>query len=462
MEKNKTKFEIDMCNGMLLPKILLFSLPLIASGILQLLFNSADMIVAGRYAGPEALVSIGATSSLINLLINLFLGLSVGANVSIAHFYGAKREKELSDALHTAIFLGIIGGVILLVIGVVLARPLLTLMGTPSDVLDGATAYMRIYFIGIPFSLLYNFSAAILRAVGDTRRPLIFLTISGVINIILNLFFVILFGMGVRGVALATIISQGISAICIIVCMMRSESVIKFEISKLRIDRVQAVRILRVGLPAGLQGSIFAVSNVLIQSSVNSFGSIAVAGNTATANVEGFIYNSMNAFYQTTLSFVSQNVGASKLDRVKKSWLICEACVFVVGAAMGIGCLCFGRDILAIYSSDSAVIEFGMSRMRVIFVSYYLCGMMDVCVGLIRGMGYSVMPMVVSLIGACVFRVIWIFTVFAHFHSLKVLYISYPISWFLTMVAHMICYYVVRRKDTAIRKKDGLTELSAS
>ncbi len=446
MSDNKSKYEIDMCNGPLIPKILVFSLLLIASGILQLLFNAADMIVAGRYAGSVALAAIGSTSSLINLLINLFVGLSVGANVAIAHFYGAKRYEELSDALHTAIVLSLLGGVFLAIVGFVLARPLLSLMGTPIEVIDHSVAYMKIYFLGMPATLLYNFGSSILRAVGDTKRPLIFLSLAGVVNIILNLIFVIVFNMGVSGVALATIISQIISAGLVFICLMKNDGPCKLVINKLKLHKKQAIRIIRIGLPAGLQGAIFSVSNVLIQSSVNSFGATAVAGNTASCNVEGFVYNSMNAIYQTAISFVSQNIGAKKFDRIKRTGLICMVYVFLIGAIMGGLGLLFSVDILSIYSTEEAVIWYGVNRMKVIFMTYFLCGMMDVCVGIIRGMGFSVMPMIVSLLGACAFRIVWIFTIFRHFHSLKSLYVSYPISWVLTMVVHLICLYFVAWK----------------
>ena len=439
-------YEIDMCNGPLFSKVLKFAFPLIISGILQLLFNAADMIVAGRFAGSIALAAVGATASLINLLINVFIGLSVGANVAIAHFYGAKRYDELSDTLHTAISLSLICGVILSVIGIVLASPLLTMMGTPADVLPHSVRYMQIYFIGMPVTLLYNFGSAILRAVGDTKRPLYYLLVAGAINVILNLIFVIVFNMGVAGVALATILSQAISALCIVWCLMKEKGVCHFDIKKLHIHKDKAIRIARIGMPAGLQGAIFSLSNVLIQSSVNSFGAIAIAGNTATVNLEGFIYNAMNSFHQTALSFTSQNMGANKLDRVKKILWICLGCVTVTGMVMGFSALYFGRQLLSIYSSDPEVIAFGLVRMTIIFSTYFLCGTMDVMAGSLRGMGYSIMPTIVSLLGACAFRIIWIFTVFTLFRTPAVLYYSYPASWTITFGVHMICFGIVYRK----------------
>lgn len=443
---NEKTYEIDMCNGPLFSKILLFSIPLILSGILQLLFNAADMIVAGRFAGSIALAAVGATSSLINLLINVFVGLSVGANVAIAHFYGAKQDRDLQETLHTAIMLSIICGFFLSIVGFFLAGPLLTLMGTPADILPYSVIYMKIYFIGMPVTLLYNFGSAIMRAVGDTKRPLYYLLGAGVLNVILNLIFVISFGMGVAGVALATILSQSVSAFLIIRCLIRNKGVCHLELKKLKLHKDKVKRILQVGLPAGFQGAIFSISNVLIQSSVNSFGSIAVAGNTATASLEGFIYNAMNAFHQTALSFTGQNMGAKKVRRVKKILLICLFCVTVTGLLMGTVALFFGKELLGIYSDDKAVIAFGYRRMLVIFTTYFLCGVMDVMVGSIRGMGYSIMPMIVSLLGACGLRIVWIFSIFKMNPTPELLYVSYPVSWFITFSVHVICFIFIYHK----------------
>jgi len=440
------KYEMDMCNGPLLGKILIFSIPLIASGILQLLFNAVDMIVAGRFAGSEALGAIGATSSLINLLVNVFIGLSVGANVTIAHFYGARRDEEVSLTVHTSVALSLICGVILMFIGIFVSKPMLMLMGTPSEIVDYAAVYMQIYFLGIPALLLYNFGAAILRAVGDTKRPLIYLTIAGVINVILNLFFVIGFNMGVRGVAVATDISELFSAVLVMSALIKSDSSIAFDIKKLNITKSKIVRIARIGLPAGFQGAIFAISNVLIQSSVNSFGAIAVAGNTACMSLEGFVYNAMNSYHQTAISFTGQNMGAHNHDRVRKTLRLCLSCVTVTGLVLGCSFYAFGKPLLSIYTDDPQVIAFGMRRMVCILPVYFLCGCMDVAVGSIRGMGYSIMPMIVSLLGACAFRIIWIFTVFQVVHTPECLYISYPISWTLTLMVHLICYRLIVKK----------------
>ncbi len=443
------RYEIDMINGPLFGKIVLYTLPLIAAGILQLLFNTADMVVVGRYAGSNALGAVGATASLINLLINVFMGLSVGANVAIAHYYGAGRFEELSRSLHTAISLSIICGFILLVIGQLFSEPMLILMGTPKDILPLSVSYMKIYFCGMPVMLLYNFGAAILRAVGDTKRPLYYLSLAGVINVILNLIFVIRFSMGVRGVAWATNISQAVSAVLIIRCLIKNEGPCRLRLSKLCLDKKETSRIAKVGLPAGFQGAIFSISNVLIQSSVNSFGAIAVAGNTATCNLEGFVYNSMNSFHQTAISFTGQNMGAKNMKRVQRVLVICLLCVTATGLGMGLLGLAFGSELLGIYSTDPAVIAFGLRRMAIIFPTYFLCGVMDVMVGSLRGMGFSIMPMTVSLLGACVFRIIWIMTIFAINHTPEFLYVSYPISWFITATVHLICIFTIARRKYA-------------
>ncbi|MBU3803276.1 MAG: MATE family efflux transporter [Candidatus Cellulosilyticum pullistercoris] len=442
----KKSYEMDMCNGPLWGKILLFSIPLMLSGILQLLFNAADIIVVGRYAGSEALAAVGSTSSLINLLTNVFIGLSVGSNVLIARSFGAKQEEEVSETVHTSILLSLISGTILCLMGILLAKPLLTLMGTPNDVLSQAALYMKIYFAGMPVIMLYNFGSSILRAIGDTKRPLYFLAIAGIVNVILNLCFVIIFKMSVEGVALATVISQCISAFLIIRCLMHQENSCRLQFSKLHLHRDKVFKIIQIGLPAGMQGAIFSISNVLIQSSVNSFGSIAMAGNTASANIEGFIYTSMNAFHQTALSFTGQNLGAKKYKRIGKVLIICLILVSITGLSMGLTTVYFGQTLLGIYSSDPQVIQYGLARMQIICLTYFTCGLMDVIVGSLRGLGYSIMPMIVSLLGACGLRILWIFTIFVWHRSLFTLYISYPISWVITFSAHILCYFIVRHK----------------
>lgn len=443
--KNKS-YEMDMCNGPLLGKILLFAVPLMLSGILQLLFNAADIVVVGRFAGSQALAAVGSTSSLINLLINVFVGLSVGANVLVARYYGGQKDKDVSETVHTAITTSIISGLFLVILGVAAARPLLELMGTPEDVLDQSVLYMRIYFAGMPVLMLYNFGSAILRAVGDTRRPLYFLFAAGVVNVCLNLIFVVGLHMGVDGVGWATVISEHISAFLVVKSLMKAPGSMRLDLKKLKIHKKKLKQIVKVGLPAGMQGAIFSISNVLIQSSVNSFGSIAMAGNTASSNVEGFVYTAMNAVYQTNLSFTSQNLGGGKYARINRTLYICLGVVTGVGIALGAGAVLGGRSLLHIYSSDPEVIRYGMLRMTIICSTYFLCGIMDCMVGSLRGMGYSVVPMFVSLAGACGFRVIWVFTVFAAYRSLDVLYISYPVSWAIAAAAHMLTFRKIRRR----------------
>lgn len=449
---NKT-YEMDMCNGPVLKKILIFSIPLMLSGVLQLLFNAADIIVVGRFAGSQSLAAVGSTTALINLLINIFIGLSVGANVVVARAYGGRRDKDVSEAVHTAIAVSIVSGVILIVMGFVFSKLMLELMGTPDDVIDKAVLYMRIYFAGMPVVMLYNFGSAILRAVGDTRRPLYFLTIAGVVNIVLNLFFVIVMNLDVAGVALATVLSQCISAGLVLRCLAKSEGGLKLELSKIKIHRKKMFQIFKIGLPDGMQGAIFSVSNVLIQSSVNSFGSIAMAGNAASANIEGFVYNAMNAVYQTNLSFTSQNIGGKKYTRVNKILFTCLGTVTAVGMILGFGAYAIGEELLRIYSTDPEVIRYGMLRMSIIATTYFTCGWMDTLVGSLRGIGYSVLPMIVSLTGACGLRILWIFTIFAQQKTLTSLYISYPVSWVITASVHMLCYFLIKRK---MPKKDGI------
>ncbi|MDE5909140.1 MAG: MATE family efflux transporter [Lachnospiraceae bacterium] len=442
----RKSYEIDMCNGPLLGKIMLFTLPLMLSGILQLLFNAADVIVVGRFAGNEALAAVGATGSLTNLLVNLFIGLSVGANVLVARYYGAKQDEEVSQTVHTSILVSVIGGILLAIIGIAAAKPLLLMMDTPENVIQHSVLYMRIYFLGMPVMLLFNFGSAILRAIGDTRRPLIYLIIAGVINVLLNLCFVIVFRMGVAGVALATVIAQCVSTTLIIRCLMQSESSFKVCFEKLHMNWEKFRKIAAIGLPAGIQGSLFSISNVLIQSSVNSFGSIAMAGNTAGSNIEGFVYTAMNSVHQTAVSFTGQNLGGRRYDRINKILIECLLFVAAIGLVMGNGAVLLGQQILGFYSTDPQVISYGMQRMEIICAFYCFCGIMDVLVGCIRGLGYAVMPMIVSLLGACAFRIVWIYTVFQWDRTLQTLYISYPVSWTLTAIAHLICFMVVRNK----------------
>ena len=442
----KKSYEINMCEGPILGKVLIFSIPLMLSGILQLLFNAADVIVVGRFAGSQSLAAVGSTSALINLLINVFMGFSVGVNVLVARYYGGRKERDVSETVHTAVTLSLVCGLILVAVGLALTRPLLELMGTPEDVLGLAALYMRIYFVGMPVVLLYNFASAILRAVGDTRRPLLYLSGAGCLNIVLNLFFVIVLHMDVAGVALATVISQCLSAALLFRCLMKMDGDCRLYPSRLRIHKQELIRILQVGLPAGIQSSIFSVSNVLIQASVNSFGTIAIAGNAASSNLENFIYIAMNAMYQTALSFTSQNYGGGQHRRIGQILRRCWAMVTAIGIILGGLVWIFGRPLLGIYTTESEVIDYGMIRLGIITRTYFLCGLMDVTVGSLRGLGYSMMPTIVSLIGACGLRILWVYTVFAMDHSLQTLYISYPVSWILTFTIHVVCYLIFARK----------------
>ena len=442
----KKSYEMDMCRGPLVGKLLLFTIPVMLSGILQLLFNAVDIVVVGRFVGSHALAAVGSNGPLINLIVNVFIGISIGSNVLVARHYGAGEYEEVHKTVHTSILTSFIFGVVLIFVGLAAARPLLEMMGTPEDVIDLAEVYLRIYFAGMPVNMLYNFGAAILRAVGDTRRPLYFLIIAGIINVVLNLFFVVVCHLGVAGVALATIISQAVSAVLVIVCLMRSESCVRLSLKKLHIYKKKLLQMIRIGLPAGMQGAIFSISNVLIQSSVNTFGSVAMAGNAAAGNIEGFIYISMNSFYQASLSFTSQNSGAGLFKRVYKVLGLCLLMVCITGVCLGGLALGFGEALLGIYSSEAEVVRFGMLRMGYICTTYFLCGIMDVTVGSLRGLGCSITPMIISLTGACAFRVIWIFTVFSWAPSLDILYISYPVSWAVTAAAQVVCFLIVVRK----------------
>lgn len=442
------RYEMDMCNGPLLKKMLIFTLPLMASSLLQLLFNAADIIVVGRFAGDNSLAAVGSTSSLVNLLVNLFMGLSIGTNVLVARFYGARRERDLSETIHTSIAISIVSGFMLTIIGFFGAGIILHWMGTPEEVLNLAVIYLRTYFVGMPAMMLYNFGAAILRAIGDTQRPLRYLAISGVINVTLNMIFVIVFHWGVFGVGLATTISQVVSATMVIRCLLKEEGAIQLRVNEVRITMNKLIQILKIGLPAGFQGILFSISNVVIQSSINSFGATIVAGNSAASNVEGFVYVGMNSFYQAAISFTSQNYGARKYDRIKKILLIAVSCSVSVGFVMGMSAYLLGPQLLGLYTTSEAVIEAGMVRLSIIAFTYALCGFMDTIVGSLRGIGYSIGPMIVSLVGVCATRLIWIATVFQipEYHRIETVYMIYPISWVLTAIAHFITFGIAMKK----------------
>ena len=447
----KRLYQIDMCSGPLWNKILLFALPLMASSMLQLLFNAADIVVVGRFAGTEALAAVGSNTSLINLMINLFVGLSVGTNVVVARDLGAGRNDNVRRSVHTSVALALLSGVVMMIFGVVMVRRLLVWMSSPTDVIDLATVYLRIYFFGMPANIFYNFGAAILRAQGDTIRPLYYLTTAGVINVALNLFFVVVLHMDVAGVGLATVISQYVSALLVLRCLMREQGPLHLDLKKLRLEWPVVRRILEVGLPAGFQGVLFSLSNVVIQSSLNSFNDpVIVAGSAASANIESFVYVGMNAFHQAAITFVGQNYGAGKTRRVDKVALECIGFVTFTGLVLGNLAYFFGWELAAIYApGEPDVVAQAVLRLGFIACPYFICGVMDTMVGVLRGIGYSVVPMVVSLVGACGLRLIWVATVFPLFRSPATLYFSYPVTWIITGAAHILFFLLIRKRTYA-------------
>lgn len=435
-----------MCNGSILDKLISFSIPLMLSGILQLLFNAVDIIVVGRFTGSEALAAVGSTTALINVFVNFFIGISLGSNVLAARFYAAGKDQEMSETVHTAITLALISGVVMGIVGVVSAKGALQLMDTPDNVLNLSTLYMRIYFVGMPFFMLYNYGAAILRAVGDTKRPLMFLIVSGATNVVLNLILVIRFHMGVAGVAIATVISQGISCVLVLRCLYNSEGSYQLRFSKLGMKARYVKQIFQVGVPAGIQSTIINFSNVLLQSSVNSFGSVAMAGYTAANNILGFLYVSVNSITQACMSFTSQNYGVRKFKRMDKILFECLGLTMVVALVLGGGSYLFGSELMHIYTKSADVVACGMDIMLYTTVTYFLCGIMDLFPGALRGMGHSAVPMILSVIGTVGTRIVWIYWIFPQHRALDFLFISYPVSWILTIIMQVICFYFVRKK----------------
>ncbi len=442
----KNKYEIDMCNGTIMDKLISFSLPLMLSGILQLMFNAVDIIVVGRFSGSESLAAVGSTTALINLFTNLFIGISLGANVLAARYYAAGRDKEMSDTVHTAIALALVSGVVMAFVGLFFARLALLWMGTPDDVIDLSTLYMRIYFLGMPFFMLYNYGAAILRAVGDTKRPLLFLIISGCTNAALNLTLVIVFHLGVAGVAIGTVVSQFISCVLVLRCLQHSEGSYKLSFSRLKIEKQYLKPIFQVGIPAGIQSTVINFSNVLLQSSVNSFGSIAMAGYTAANNLFGFLYVTVNSITQACMSFTSQNYGVGKYKRMDRVLIDCIILSVSVTFVLGTGVYLTGPKLLQIYTTNPDVIACAMEILLYTTVTYFLCGLMDLFPGALRGMGRSTVPMILSIIGTVGTRIVWIYLIFPAHRSLDILFISYPASWILTIIMQVICFYFVRRK----------------
>ena len=440
-----------MIQGPLLRNIILYTIPIILTSILQLLFNAADLVVVGRFCGSISVAAVGATGSITNLIVNLFIGLSVGAGVCVAHALGAREDDVVHRTVHTALPAALVSGAVLTVVGVLFSETFLRMMGTPEEVLPLSASYMRIYFCGITFTMIYNFCSSILRAVGDTKSPLVFLSIAGVTNVVLNIVFVTLFHMNVAGVALATTISQGISAVMMVVVLMRRTDASRLILSKMHFYKPQLLKMIRIGLPAGIQSSLFSISNVLIQSSINSFGEVLMSSNAAAQNIEGFVYVSINAFHQTAVNFIGQNVGGHQYKRVLKILWICLACVMVVGILGGVLVYSFGPTLLSIYITDSPeAISLGMLRLACICLPYFLCGWMDVSTGALRGMGASVAPMIISVLGVCGIRIGWIATIFQlpQFHTPQCLYLSYPISWAITFAIQMIAFHHVYHSHT--------------
>ena len=447
MKKNQQ----TMLQGPLLGSIIGYTVPIILTSILQLLFNAADLVVVGRFCGSISVAAVGATGSITALIVNLFIGLSVGAGVTVAHGVGSREDEVVHRTVHTALPMALVSGVVLTVLGILLSEKLLIMMGTPDTVLPLSAVYMKIYFAGVTFTMVYNFAASILRAVGDTKSPLLFLTIAGVINVVLNLCFVTVLHMNVAGVALATAISQAFSAVAMVIVLMKRTDAAKLYLGKMRFYGEQLRKMIRIGLPAGIQSSLFSISNVLIQSSVNSFGDILMSGNAASQNIEGFLYVTMNAFHQTAVNFIGQNVGAKQYDRVKKIVWICLGCVLVVGFGMGTLICGFGEQLLSIYITDSAeAIAWGLVRMTIICRFYFLCGLMDVSTGALRGLGASVSPMIISVLGVCGIRIGWVMTIFQipQFHTPESLYTSYIFSWTLTFLIQMYAFMKIYRKHT--------------
>ena len=441
-----SKYEIDMCNGSIMDKLISFSLPLMLTSILQLMFNAVDIIVVGRFDGSQALAAVGSTTALINIFTNLFIGISLGANVLAARYFAAGRHREMSEAVHTAIALALISGILMAFVGLGASRAALELMATPADVIDQSTLYMRIYFMGMPFFMLYNYGAAILRAVGDTKRPLFFLGAAGLTNVALDLLLVIVIPLGVAGVAIGTVASQMISCILVIRCLCKTDSSYQLHFSKLAIRKVYLIRIFQVGIPAGIQSTVINFSNALLQSSVNSFGSTAMAGYTAANNILGFLYASINAVTQACMSFTSQNFGVGKYKRMDRVLLDCVALSVGVSLVLGVGAYLMGPQLLGIYTAEPDVVQCGLEILSITTVPYFLCGIMDLLPGALRGMGHSAVPMVLSVIGTVGTRVLWIYVFFPQHRSLYFLFISYPGSWIATILMQAVCYWFVRKR----------------
>lgn len=443
------KKKIDMLSGPLAWPLITYAVPIMLTSVLQLLFNAADLVVVGAYCGSFSVAAVGATGAITNLIVNLFIGLSVGTGVAVAHGIGSREWEQVRNTVHTAVPMALVSGLFLTVLGVGLSRRILRAMGTPEEVLGLAATYMEIYFLGITAHMLYNFCASMVRAAGDTKSPLVILTAAGVVNVGLNILFVRYLGRNVDGVALATVLSETGAAIAIVILMVRRTDSCRLELRKLRFHKEPLKKMLRIGIPAGIQSCMFSLSNVLLQSAVNSFGAVAVSGNAAVANLEGFMYVIENSFHQTAVNFVGQNCGALQFRRVKKVTGLCMLYAAVAGLLFG-GLMClFGPQLLSLYITDSPeAIAIGISRMLVDVAPYFLFGLQDVVTGALRGIGASFVSMILTVLGICGIRVLWIYTVFQipRFHSQTVLYVSYPLSWIVTLIIQLTAFSVIFRR----------------
>lgn len=437
---------VDFCSGPLFGKILFFTLPIMLMNILQLTFNATDMIIVGHYSGKTALAAVGATAPLINLIVNLFMGLSVGTSVIVAQDYGAHKVKSVQQAVHTSIAISAIAGMFVMVLGLTLCGPLLRMMGTPDDILAMSIQYMRIYFFSIPASMIFNFGAAILRSVGDSRRPMYFLIVSGVLHVFLNLYLVVVLKMSVAGVAWSTVLSQYVAMALILMSLSRSEEIIRLVPGEIRIDAQKMKQIVRVGLPAGLQSFLFSISNVLIQSAVNSFGSTVIAASSAAGNVENFVGTTINAYYNSAITFTGQNMGAKKPERIDTVAKVITILVIATWVVLGGAAVIFSKTLLSFYTTDPSVLELGMLRMKIMMAAYVSCGIMNVFPGLTRSMGYSVLPMISTLIGACLLRIAWVYTFFAWNPTIIMLFICYPITWTIAGIGQVGSFFYARRQ----------------
>lgn len=432
--------------GQMFRKIFFFSLPIMVMNILQLLFNTADMVVVGQFSGNDALAAVGATGSIINLIINLFMGLSVGTSVVVAREFGAGKNQDVSKSVHTSLVISLIGGVFVMILGILLCRPLLVLMGTPENIMDLAVLYLQIYFISLPAGMVYNFAAAILRAVGDSRRPMYFLIITGILHVGFNLFFVLVFHMSVDGVAWATVISQYLAVALILISLLRYDGPIRLIPKELRIDLQKLKDIVRIGLPAGLQGMLFSISNVLIQSAINSFGSSMVAASSAAGNVENYVGTTMNAYYNAAITFTAQSMGSKKYRQIDTIAKISTGLVFATWIILGGLTVLFARPLLGIFTTDQTVIDLGQQRILIMMAAYFTCGIMNTFPGLTRGMGYSISPMLATLIGACLLRIVWLSTIFAWNPSVMTLFLCYPVTWALAGIGQVGIFLYARRR----------------